>query len=102
MGSAAHNVRSGRSSKWIRRPKRLAIYRRDGWTCFYCTRRLGASRLSLDHIVPRCAGGTHAASNLITACFACNSARREVELTGRQLTRALRQARRPVDYGRTA
>lgn len=74
-------------SKWIRVTKREAIYRRDGWTCVYCgARYLHAdaavkpgvryvAKLTLDHIVPRELGGTNLASNLVTACFRCNSAR---------------------------
>lgn len=61
---------------WIRREKRLAIYLRDGLGCCYCGAGVeeGAS-LTLDHLVPHSKGGTNAATNLVTACRTCNSAR---------------------------
>jgi len=65
-------------SKWIRAEKRLAIYARDAHACVYCG---SAANLSLDHIVPRELGGTHEASNLVTACVRCNSARRDLPLS---------------------
>ncbi len=69
-------------SKWIRRPKRLAIYRRDDFRCVYC----GADGLeagfdlTLDHVTPRELGGTNEARNLVTACRSCNSAKRDLPL----------------------
>jgi 5-methylcytosine-specific restriction endonuclease McrA len=69
-------------SKWIRPAKRLSIYARDGFACVYCGCSADDSRckLSLDHIVPRELGGTHEASNLVTSCIACNSARRDLPM----------------------
>ncbi len=61
-------------AKWIRPSTRWAIYLRDRLACVYC----GAScALSLDHVVPHSAGGSHAACNLVTACVPCNSARKD-------------------------
>lgn len=65
-------------SKWIRPEKRLAIYVRDGFTCAYCGRDLRTAapeELNLDHLTPRVAGGSNEATNLVTACKACNSSR---------------------------
>jgi HNH endonuclease len=28
--------------------------------------------LNIDHVVPRCKGGTHDEANLVTSCFKCN------------------------------
>jgi hypothetical protein len=64
-------------SKWIRPEKRIAIYLRDGYCCAYCG---SEARLSLDHLTPRELGGSHDATNLITACVACNSARRDLPM----------------------
>ncbi len=64
--------RTWHGAKWCRPSTRHAIYHRDGCACVYC----GATdRLSLDHVVPEEHGGSHAASNLVTACVPCNSAR---------------------------
>lgn len=68
-------------SKWIRPTKRLAIYLRDEFTCAYCTRNLHgvtSADVTLDHLVPRCAGGTNEAYNLVTACRRCNSSRKDL------------------------
>lgn len=62
-------------SKWIRPEKRRAIYARDNFSCTYC----GATDLplSLDHVKPREDGGTHDATNLVTACVSCNSIKQD-------------------------
>ena len=40
--------------------------------CVYCGRTV---ELSLDHLIPRYAGGADASDNLVTACRRCNSAK---------------------------
>lgn len=61
---------------WIRPEKRLAIYLRDGLACVYCGAPIEeGTQLSLDHIIPYSKGGSHDASNLVTCCSRCNSAR---------------------------
>lgn len=67
-------------SKWIRPEKRLAIYIRDGFTCAYCGRSLKGAEphdVTLDHLLPRSAGGGNEATNLVTACGACNYSRQD-------------------------
>lgn len=69
---------NGRGSSWITRARRLAIYIRDRFACQYCGTDLSASNpreVTLDHLRPQCRDGTHASSNLVTACLACNSRR---------------------------
>lgn len=58
-------------------PKRVLIFRRDGWRCAYCARsfRDEPSRLTLDHLVPRSRGGSNSARNLVAACAPCNEQR---------------------------
>jgi HNH endonuclease len=68
-------------AKWIRPEKRLAVYHRDGFACAYCGTALeDGARLSLDHVLPRELGGTHEATNLVTCCVSCNSARQDLPL----------------------
>ncbi len=60
---------SGSSNKW--RKIREQIIRRDG-----CCQMCGSDeRLSVDHIVPRVAGGDDNPSNLQVLCSSCNSAK---------------------------
>lgn len=66
----------GQGAKWIRREKRLAIYLRDGLACAWCGEGVeDGARLTLDHLRPYAAGGSHDAANLVTCCLRCNSAR---------------------------
>lgn len=67
---------------WIRKPKRLAIYLRDGMRCPYCGAGVEDEgvTLSLDHILPYSHGGSNSEENLITCCTKCNSARQDREI----------------------
>lgn len=49
---------------------RREVFRRDNHTCQYCC---STKHLTLDHVIPRSKGGTHAWDNVVTACFRCNS-----------------------------
>lgn len=59
---------------------RLAIYERDGWTCWICTEPVDAEligsrsdwRPSLDHLLPKSKGGGDETSNLSLAHLWCN------------------------------
>lgn len=57
------------------RALREFVFARDDFTCQYCGAR--GVRLECDHIVPVARGGGHDPSNLATACFACNRAKRD-------------------------
>lgn len=41
-------------------------------TCFWCN---SATKLTKDHIIPRCAGGTLTRNNIVAACLSCNRER---------------------------
>jgi 5-methylcytosine-specific restriction endonuclease McrA len=61
---------------WCRPEKRLSIYLRDGLSCCYCGASVeGGAKLTLDHLIPHSKGGSNDQSNIITACFTCNSSR---------------------------
>ena len=62
--------------KSISKPKRVAIYLRDGLACVYCGEDIeGGAKLRLDPLKPYSKGGTNETSNLVTACLSCNSGR---------------------------
>lgn len=48
----------------------------DGW-CYLCGCCAAAT---IDHVVPTCAGGTNALSNLLGACTWCNHSKSDVSL----------------------
>jgi hypothetical protein len=69
------------TGQWIRSEKRLAIYVRDGFQCVYCGQNLkgaAATDVTLDHLLPRSAGGSNDATNLVTACRSCNCSRQDM------------------------
>lgn len=51
---------------------RRNVYRRDQYRCQYCGRRPGSENLSIDHVVPRSAGGRTTWDNCVLACLRCN------------------------------
>ena len=91
-------------SKWIRPERRLALYLRDRFTCLYCGRDLHGAlpcEITLDHLVPRNAGGTNTNENLVMACRSCNSARQDRDwqqyATGGAIERIEQQRRLPLN-----
>lgn len=73
--------KAGQGSKWIRPVKRLAIYARDGSACVYCGAGIEQGAiLTLDHVVASDLGGGNEATNIVTCCLPCNSAKRALPL----------------------
>ena len=60
---------NGSTAKWKQIAKR--IRERDGYTCQMC----GLEGNSVDHIIPRSAGGSDEEWNLQCLCTKCNSAK---------------------------
>lgn len=52
---------------------RRAVFARDGHRCQYCA---GPAE-SIDHVVPRSRGGQHVWENVVAACRACNTRKRD-------------------------
>jgi len=51
---------------------RRNLLRRDAAQCQYCHSRPGNSDLSIDHVIPRVAGGETSWENCVLACVRCN------------------------------
>jgi 5-methylcytosine-specific restriction endonuclease McrA len=83
-GRSKHDSRPARESLRKRLGLRIAraIDARDGGCCVYCgaTAEDCGSHLHLDHVQPRSLGGEDSADNLVTACPACNCARKRMSL----------------------
>ena len=52
---------------------RYNVFLRDRFTCQYCGKRLPASQLTFDHVVPRSHGGQTSWTNVVAACGPCNT-----------------------------
>ena len=107
MTRSEYANRPGRSSKWIAKSRRVAIYLRDGYRCGYCRADLStcaAHLRSLDHLTPRERGGTDESANLILACLSCNSTRQSTPwhrfATARAVRRIQSVRRRVLDIPR--
>lgn len=51
---------------------RRNVYIRDDHRCQYCGEYFAAADLTLDHVVPRVAGGKTSWTNVVSACRPCN------------------------------
>lgn len=62
---------------------RQVVLERDEWRCRYCGRRVilhwhdapPPLAATMDHVIPRAAGGRTCPENLVTACRTCNEAK---------------------------
>jgi 5-methylcytosine-specific restriction endonuclease McrA len=104
LTSDGRRLNGRRSGAWITKAKRLAIYLRDEFHCAYCGRDLHDAHpreLTLDHLKPRCRGGSNDEKNLVLACVRCNSARQERPwtqyATGGSIDRIRRLVRRKLN-----
>lgn len=86
MGSCR---KRGHASGWIAKALRLALYRRDSWTCVYCGEPQTIDSLTLDHVEARVNGGHNHPSNLVTACRSCNSSLQDQDLAAWCLKKGL-------------
>jgi 5-methylcytosine-specific restriction endonuclease McrA len=51
---------------------RQNIFKRDNYTCQYCSSKNNRKELTIDHIIPKSKGGPTNWTNITTACFKCN------------------------------
>jgi len=68
-----------RAKNWVQRRKkervpfsRRNIAIRDNSRCQYCNKLLQTAQYTMDHVIPRCKGGTSTWTNLVLACIRCN------------------------------
>ena len=56
---------------------RRSILLRDKFRCQYCGGRFESHDLTLDHVIPRAAGGKTEWTNILSACIPCNKVKRD-------------------------
>jgi len=66
--------------KSISKRVRFEVFKRDNFTCQYCSAKPPLVPLEIDHIVPVSKGGGNSIDNLLTACFDCNRGKSNIEL----------------------
>lgn len=74
---------SYQTGRFRNKTKRDQLFSEDGRSCAYCLisfDKLPECAITVDHIVPRSAGGTNDLYNLISACHSCNSRRRDTPI----------------------
>ena len=62
-------ARELRASPWWKRRCSTGV-------CHYCAKNVGASNLTMDHLVPLIRGGRSTKGNVVAACKECNNAKR--------------------------
>jgi 5-methylcytosine-specific restriction endonuclease McrA len=60
--------------------KRALIQSKFGNRCAYCGRELDYREVILDHVVPKCKGGTKDEENLYPACRSCNEMKASLDM----------------------
>lgn len=56
-----------------RRKLIIRLHKKYGACCFYCPKPLSVEETTVDHYIPRAAGGSNHIDNLRPACFPCNN-----------------------------
>jgi hypothetical protein len=59
--------------KIIGKRVRFRVLSRSGFRCVYCGAKAADKPIEVDHVVPVSKGGSDHESNLVAACFDCNS-----------------------------
>jgi 5-methylcytosine-specific restriction endonuclease McrA len=73
----------------MRMRSRQKLFDKQGGLCFYCGRKMIMGKrvskddlpflLTKDHIIPRSKGGTSDESNIVGACYRCNTAKGAID-----------------------
>jgi len=66
---------------------RKALVKRDRSTCQYCGKKLTASQVTVDHVLPRAQGGITSFINCVVCCQLCNN--KKADRTPEQATMKL-------------
>lgn len=67
--------KSSKANKYIKNSIRFSrknVWLRDEGTCQYCQKQLAYASFTIDHVVPKTAGGKTTWDNVVTSCYPCN------------------------------
>ncbi len=62
--------------------------------CHYCESKVGAAKLTMDHLVPLARGGESSKNNLVPACHECN-AKKKLDTPVDQLLKQIASEQKP-------
>jgi 5-methylcytosine-specific restriction endonuclease McrA len=65
-------IRAERSKARNLRKTRWWQQKTSSGTCYYCGRKVGFSKLNMDHVIPLARGGRSTRDNLVPCCKKCN------------------------------
>jgi len=60
----------------LRKSIKTLVHKKQDYTCQYCGVKCnpaGDRKITIDHVIPRSAGGTNALDNLVSCCSLCNT-----------------------------
>ena len=60
--------------------KRALIQAKFDNKCAYCGRKLNYKEVTIDHVIPKCKGGTKNEENLYPACWTCNKTKADLSI----------------------
>lgn len=67
--------KNSKSNKYIKNSVRFSrknVWLRDEGMCQYCERHIPYASFTLDHVIPKTAGGKTTWDNVVTSCYTCN------------------------------
>lgn len=70
-----HVAREREKARALRKSAWWLQQLQDG-ACHYCGKKVGADKLTMDHVVPVARGGLSAKGNVVPACAACNKSKK--------------------------
>lgn len=78
-------------------PSRKNIFKRDDYTCQYCSCKLEYDTATVDHVLPRSKGGRHEWQNVVTSCLKCNH--KKGDRTPKEASMPLSKNPKPLRFG---
>lgn len=91
----------------MKKAQRIVVHEKYGGRCAYCGKVIAHKDMQVDHVLPKCRGGSDDTDNLMPACRRCNHYKRSADLEGfRRLVAGLHKRivepyihRVALDYG---